>query len=113
MSLSGETWTLGVEEEYQLIDPVTRQLSSSALSILPKAALSVGKYVQPEMQLSQLEVATPICHTLHDVRTSLQELRSAVIEAARQEGKQIAAAGTHPFSRWQEQQMTPKERYQG
>ncbi|MBV9229059.1 MAG: carboxylate-amine ligase [Chloroflexi bacterium] len=113
MPLPQETFTLGVEEEYQILDPVTRQLSSSALSILPRAALSLGKFVQPEMQLSQLEVATPICHTLREVRICLQGLRRVVIEAARQEGKLIATAGTHPFSRWQEQQVTPKERYQG
>jgi len=106
-----ETFTIGVEEEYQIIDPSSRQLSPSALSLLSRAKQNLGQQVQPELRLSQVEVATPVCQTLADVRNHVQRLRREVIDAARQEGKQIASVSTHPFSHWQEQPVTPKERY--
>jgi carboxylate-amine ligase len=67
--------------------------------------------VQPELYLSQREIGTPICRTLTEVRAELVRLRREVISAAEQEGSRIAAAGTHPFSHWGEQKITPKERY--
>ena len=57
-------YTLGIEEEYQIIDPHTRDLSSSAVPLLQEARKTLAAAVQYEMQLSQIEVATPICHTL-------------------------------------------------
>lgn len=113
MAIPQEEFTLGVEEEYQIIDPNTRELSSSALSILPKAEQTLGEQVQPELRLSQIEIATPVCHTLAEVRSELQRLRREVIAAAKQNGQQIAAAGTHPFSHWKVQKITPKKRYRG
>lgn len=104
-------FSLGVEEEYQLIDPQTRTLCSSAEAILREASQEVGQEVQSEIHLSQLEVATPVCQTLPQVRQELQRLRSAVIRAAERSDRQIAAAGTHPFAPWHEQQITPAERY--
>ncbi|GAA6619987.1 carboxylate-amine ligase [Scytonema sp. NUACC26] len=107
-----EDFTLGVEEEYQIINPTTRELSSRVQQILPIAQKALGDKVQPEAQLSQIEIGTPVCRTLGDVRAELVRLRREVIAAAAIDGKQIAAAGTHPFSSWEQQQMTPKERYQ-
>ncbi|MBW4560893.1 MAG: carboxylate-amine ligase [Mojavia pulchra JT2-VF2] len=107
-----EEFTIGVEEEYQIINPVTRELSSRVEHILPKAQKALGEEVQPEAQRSQIEIGTPICHTLADVRSELVRLRGEVIAAAAKDGNQIAAAGTHPFSHWDEQQLTPKKRYQ-
>ncbi len=104
-------FTVGVEEEYQIIDPVTRDLSSSATPLLQEAQKVLGEAVQYEMQLSQIEVVTPICHVLTEVREQVTRLRSGVIGAARGIGREIAAAGTHPFARWQEQQLSPGERY--
>jgi glutamate---cysteine ligase / carboxylate-amine ligase len=112
MSLPEESFTIGVEEEYQIIDPANRELCSRVQQILPLAQRTLGEAVQPEAQRSQIEIATPICQTLSDVRTALTELRREVITAAAKDGKRIAAAGTHPFSHWQAQQITPKERYQ-
>jgi carboxylate-amine ligase len=111
MSLQAQMFTIGVEEEYQVIDPLTRNLSQSTDIILPKAQELLGDAVQYEMILSQIEVATPICHTLAEVQTQLTRLRAGVINAAASVGKQIAAAGTHPFAEWDEQQVTPKDRY--
>lgn len=111
MSRQTEEFTIGVEEEYQIINPATRELCSRVEYILPKAQKALGEEVQPEAQRSQIEIGTPICHTLADVRSELIRLRREVITAAQKDGNQIAAAGTHPFSHWDEQQITPKDRY--
>ncbi|GCE19284.1 carboxylate-amine ligase [Dictyobacter kobayashii] len=112
MSLQSNNFTIGVEEEYQIIDPHTRELSQTAHLILPKAQAILGvETVQHEMILSQIEIATPICHSLTEVQHELMRLRGGIITAANNVGQQIGAAGTHPFSQWNEQQVTPKERY--
>ncbi|MBV9868581.1 MAG: carboxylate-amine ligase [Abitibacteriaceae bacterium] len=111
--MSSENFTIGVEEEYQIIDPVTRKLRAAQEGILPKARRALGDEVQPELYLSQIEAASPICHTLGEVREQLIRLRREVITAAEAVGSRIGAAGTHPFSHWQDQEVTPKERYLG
>ncbi|HEY0079803.1 MAG TPA: carboxylate-amine ligase [Pyrinomonadaceae bacterium] len=108
-----EDFTIGVEEEYQIIHPETRELRSRQARILPQAEAVVGDQVQPELYLSQIEIGTPVCRTLADVRAQLVRLRGEVISAAERDGSRIAAAGTHPFSHWEDQQVTPKERYLG
>ncbi|MGH2412237.1 MAG: carboxylate-amine ligase [Microcystaceae cyanobacterium] len=112
MSPQTEDFTIGVEEEYQIIDPTTGELCSRVQQVLPLAREAVGNQVQPEAQLSQIEIGTPVCRTLCEVRTELVRLRREVIAAAALDGNQIAAAGTHPFSSWEQQQITPKQRYQ-
>ncbi len=112
MSLQEETFTLGVEEEFQIIDPDTYQLSPDADQLVPEAQKLLGAGVKNELILSQIEVATPVCRTLDEVRTELTRMRQGVIDVAARMGRQIAAAGTHPFSAWQEQLITPRERYQ-
>ncbi len=107
-----ENWTLGVEEEYQIINPQTRHLSPREAQILPIAEARLGEQVTTEFHQSQIEIATPVCETLADVRAQLKRSRQAVIEAAKRDGKQIAAAGTHPFSRSRAQPVTEKPRYQ-
>src|ERR1051325_9079926 len=108
-----QEFTVGVEEEYQIVNPLTRELRSRAERILPGAQDRIGDAAQPELFLSQIEIATPICRTLADVRAELVRLRRGVIQAARKEDCRIASAGTHPFSHWEGQQITPKERYVG
>ena len=111
MSAHREEFTIGVEEEYQIIHPQTRELRSRAARILHKAEEAVGQQVQPELYLSQIEIGTRVCSTLADVRAELLRLRREVITAAGRDGSLIAAAGTHPFSHWADQRVTPKERY--
>src|SRR5450432_3137208 len=106
-----ESFTIGVEEEYQIIDPVTRELSSDATAVLQEARKTLGKEVQREIHLSQIEVATPVCQTLADVRSELAYLRRSVIAAAATRDKLIAASGAHPFSHWSHQRITSSERY--
>ena len=112
MSVKTEEYTLGVEEEYQIIDPETRGLSPGGGGVLRRARRTLGEEeVVPELRTSQIEALTPICRTLADVRAELSRLRRVIMEAAKEEGTRIAAASTHPFSHWQEQPVTPEERY--
>jgi carboxylate-amine ligase len=108
-----EDFTIGVEEECQILHPETRELRQRAGRILPEAQRRVGDEVTNELYLSQIEVGTPVCRTLADVRAELVRLRRAVLAAAGRDGSQIAAAGTHPFSHWGDQALTPKPRYFG
>jgi carboxylate-amine ligase len=112
MSTSVETFTIGVEEEYQIIDPRTRQLCTNAQQVLSAVQQKLGDSIaQLEFRQSQVEIATPVCRSLQDVRLQLSRLRGEVIAAATKNGNQIASAATHPFSHWQEQQFTPKPHY--
>ncbi len=104
--------TIGVEEEYQIIDPRTRELQSYITQILEADHLIMGQ-VKPELHQSIVEVGTKVCHTPGDVRDQLVALRRGVMELAARNGLKIAAAGTHPFSHWAEQEITPLERYIG
>ena len=107
-------FTIGVEEEYQIVDPQTRELCGRSQQIIGyvKDNLELNQdVIQPEMYRSQVEIATTICQSLSQVRQELTRCRQAVIDAAEASGKVIAAAGTHPFSDWREQEITPKQRY--
>jgi glutamate---cysteine ligase / carboxylate-amine ligase len=106
-------YTLGVEEEFQVIDPETRNLSPKGEAVLERTRETLGEErVVPEMRASQVEALTPPCRTLAEVRSELVRLRRGVIEAAEKEGVLVAAASTHPFSHWQDQPVTSGERYQ-
>ena len=108
-----EDFTLGVEEEHQIVHPETRELRQRAAKILPEARESVGDEVSNELFLSQIEIGTPVCRSLAEVRSEIVRLRRALIDAASHDGSRIAAAGTHPFSHWDRQSITPKPRYFG
>src|SRR3954454_7066875 len=106
-------WTLGIEEEYQIIDPETRELRPRSADLLPEAQDNLGEDVQPELYQAQIETASHVCRTLSDVRAELVRLRRALLEAATRDGNRIGAAGPHPFSRSAQQPVTEKPRYQG
>lgn len=106
-----EEWTLGVEEEFQLLDATTGDLRPESAAVLRSAGQILGEEVQPELLRSQVEIATPICRTLDEVSSELRRLRELVGEAAAGEGCRLGAAGTHPFAVWQDQKITAKERY--
>jgi glutamate---cysteine ligase / carboxylate-amine ligase len=103
--------SLGVEEEYQLVDPATRELRPVAGRVLPAAESELGDRVQPELYRSQVEMNTPVCATLGEVREAVRRGRRSLAEAAEREGLRLAAAGTHPFSHWRDQPVTDKTRY--
>jgi glutamate---cysteine ligase / carboxylate-amine ligase len=104
--------TLGIEEEYQIIDPETRELRSYITEILDRDHLVLGE-VKPELHQSMVEIGTKVCRTPAEVRAELVRLRGMVMQLAGKSGLVIAAAGTHPFSSWITQEITPLDRYMG
>ena len=105
--------SIGIEEEYQTIDPETRDLRSHIASeILPKAKLALHEAVKPEMHQSVIEVGTRVCRDIKEARENIQSLRREMITLAGEQGMLLAAASTHPFSDWKLQEIYPDERYQ-
>ncbi|HSH78051.1 MAG TPA: carboxylate-amine ligase [Herpetosiphonaceae bacterium] len=109
----GFPFTLGVEEEYQIIDRETRELSSYVTQILEAGKMQLREQVKPEMLQSTIEVGTNVCRTAYEARRELAGLRAALGGLAAAKGRAIVAAGTHPFSSWQTQEVYPHERYYG
>src|SRR5713226_5063006 len=105
--------TLGIEEEYQIIDPQTRELRSYITQILDEGRLLLREQVKPELHQSMVEIGSTVCQTPSELRTELVRLRRVIMELAAKNGLKIAAAGTHPFSSWKVQEITPQERYVG
>jgi carboxylate-amine ligase len=104
--------TLGIEEEYQIIDPQTRELTSYITEILKGDHMVLGE-VKPELHQSMVEIGSRVCATPAELRAELLRLRGLVMDLAGKSGLVIAAAGTHPFSSWMTQEITPLERYAG
>jgi carboxylate-amine ligase len=106
--------TIGIEEEYQIIDPQTRELKSYITQLLEDGEhLQLREQVKAELHQSMVEVGTEICRSPAEARAELVRLRRHIIELAARNGLVIAAAGTHPFSSWLKQEITPFERYLG
>lgn len=107
-----DAWlTVGIEEEYQIVD-ATGELHPYIDALLMAAqGEKVADAVRAEMIQSVVEVGTGICRTVEDARRELANLRATLARLLRPEGLRIACAGTHPFSRWQEQLITEKDRY--
>jgi len=106
-----EDFSVGVEEEYQLIDAETGDLRPASAAVLSSAAPALGEEVQPELLRSQIEIASPVCRSLGEVAAQVTRLRRSVAEAAAAQGCRLGAAGTHPFATWDHQQFTAKPRY--
>lgn len=104
--------TLGVEKEYQIIDPKTRKLHSYIQELLTDDKNQIEPLnLIPEFMQSQVEVGTYVCRNVKEVRLELQRLRGSVISLANKHGLEIVAASTHPFSKWREQNITDGDRY--
>ena len=108
-----EDLTIGIEEEYQIIDPETRELTSYISEFLDKGAVLFRDQVKPEFLQSQIEIGSHVCRNIREARQELVRLRSIVAEIADKHNRKIIAAGTHPFSRWEDQIITDKDRYKG
>ncbi|MGE5276492.1 MAG: carboxylate-amine ligase [Acidobacteriota bacterium] len=104
-------FTLGVEEEFQIIDPQTRELRSHVQQILEEGRRVLKERVKPEMHQSVIELGTGICRNIQDVRRDVGEMRTEIIRLAGRTGMRVAAAGTHPFSNWADQKIFPDPRY--
>jgi carboxylate-amine ligase len=109
---TGDPYTLGVEEEYMLLDPETFDLVQHIDTVL--GAIAADDYegsINAELMQSVLEIATPICRTAADVDRALRSLRSYVGTIARDKGLRYGSAGTHPFSLFERQRITARDRY--
>jgi carboxylate-amine ligase len=106
------SFTIGIEEEYQTIDPVTRDLRSHIdAEIIAKGKMQLKEAVKAEMHQSVVEVGTGICANIQQAHEEVRHLRASIITLARQNGLRLAAAGTHPFADWRKQEIYPDERY--
>src|SRR5271155_270066 len=106
------TFTLGIEEEYQTVDPETRDLRSHIdAEIIEKGKLILQERVKTEMHQSVVEVGTSVCRNIKEARSELKNLRWHMIRLSRENGLRLAAAATHPFADWRVQELTPGERY--
>src|SRR5437868_5775762 len=112
MSAKNHVFTLGIEEEFAIIDPETRQLRSHIQEILEDGKMTLKERVKPEMHQSVVELGTEICRDITDARQHVSELRSTLADLASRSGLKIASVGTHPFSHWRDQLITEGERYQ-
>ena len=111
--MKAPTLTLGIEEEYQIVDPQTRELRSYITQILEEGKLILREQVKPELHQSIVEVGSNVCQTPAQLREELVRLRRTIMELAAKNGLRIAAAGTHPISSWMQQDITPMDRYAG
>jgi carboxylate-amine ligase len=106
------TFTLGIEEEYQTVDPETRDLRSHIhAEIIEKGKLVLQERVKAEMHQSVVEVGTSVCANIKDAKDELKKLRRNMIRLARENGLRLASAATHPFADWRVQEVYPDDRY--
>ena len=113
MAVTRPAFTVGIEEEYLLVDPETRDLVRDAPeSVVAQAEEVLGPQVGHEFLRAQVEVGTKVCPDIPTAAEDLRRLRRAVLEIAEQNGMGLIAASTHPFADWSVQEVTPKERYQ-
>jgi carboxylate-amine ligase len=107
----GEPFTVGVEEEFQIVDPETWELRSHVSELLASSAPAFGDQVKRELHQSIVEVGTKICSSVSELAEEIINCRRELAGAAERVGLRVAAAGTHPFSSWTEQTLSPGERY--
>ena len=103
--------SLGVEEEYQLVDRDTGRLTPDCKTILGRVAGTTESEIQHELHLNQIEMASPVCETLDDARRHLEQCRRVIGAAAGKCGAELASAGTHPMEVPIDDDLAPKERY--
>src|SRR5437868_667672 len=109
--MKDHVFTLGIEEEFQIVDPETRELRSHIQEIIAGGKIILKERVKPEMHQSVVELGTEICSDASCARQQVIELRSELATLAARDGLKIASAGTHPFSHWMDQLITADERY--
>ena len=104
-------FTLGVEEEFQIVDPQSGDLRSHVSELLASSAPMLGEQIKREMHQSIVEVGTKICADVNELSDEIYRNRRELASAAERVGLAVAAAGTHPFSRWEDQIISPGVRY--
>src|SRR5437870_12933280 len=103
------TFTLGIEEEFAIIDPKTRELRSHIHEILEGGKIMLKDQIKPEMHQSVVELGTEICQSIVDARAHVLELRSKLAELAGRSGLKLASLGTHPLSQWPDQLLSESQ----
>jgi glutamate---cysteine ligase / carboxylate-amine ligase len=110
--VSKPTFTIGIEEEYQTIDPTTRDLRSHIHSeIIAKGKLRMEERIKAEMHQSVVEVGTGVCKNIKEAKAEVRQLRTEMVKLAHENGLLLAAGATHPFADWRSQEIYPDERY--
>ncbi len=104
--------TLGIEEEYQIIDPETRELAPASEEIISRGQELLGEQIKPEFMRSQVEVGSNVCRDVGEARAEIVRLRGAICALAAERGLRMVAASTHPFSKWSDQKLTDADRYE-
>ena len=104
-------FTVGIEEEYQLVDPETRDLRSTVNDILANGETLLGEQIKKEMFQAMVEVGTTICRDVGEARNEIVRLRGTVSDLAQKAGARLVASGSHPFARWDTMKVTDDERY--
>ncbi len=113
MSKSEPKFTLGIEEEYLLVDKQTRALVvEPPQGLMSECEELIGEQVSSELLQSQIEIGTRVCNNIQEAREDLMRLRKAVVDVAANHDLAPIAASTHPFSKWQDQKQTQKDRYE-
>ena len=110
--MSMPNFTIGIEEEFQIIDPNTRELRSHITEMIEEGKMVLGEQVKPEMHQSMIEVGTGICRNIQEARKDVTNLRKVISNLAEKKGLRIAAASTHPISNWKDQKITPDAHYE-
>ena len=106
------SFTIGIEEEYQTVDPETRDLRSHIhAEILQKGKTLLAERVKPEMHQSVVEIGTGVCRNIQEAKEEIRDIRSQMVGLTRANGLRLAAGGTHPFAHWASQDIYPDERY--
>ena len=106
------TFTIGIEEEYQTVDPVSRDLRSHIhAEIIAKGKMLLQERVKAEMHQSVVEVGTSVCSNIKDAKDEVKKLRRDMIALAKENGLRLASAATHPFADWRAQEIYPDQRY--
>ncbi len=104
-------FTIGIEEEYQIIHPASRGLTSYIQEFLDSGRIVLKDQIKPEFLQSQVEVGSNVCSNLRQARNEIARLRREIVKLAEAKGLRVAAAGTHPFTSWTTQEITAGERY--
>ncbi len=103
---------IGIEEEYQLVEPSSRELVGYVTQSMSQDQLVVRERT-PEIEIAQpfgdavIEVGTPVCADIKEAREKLLHMREAILQVAQARGLEVVGAGTHPFSRWDRREVMP------
>jgi carboxylate-amine ligase len=110
--MTAPSFTIGIEEEYQTVDPHSYDLRSHIQTeIMAKGKRQLHERLKAEMHQAVVEVGTGVCHTIQEAATDLKDLRRRMIALTEEHGLRLVAGGTHPFADWRLQEVNPDERY--